>query len=51
MIRAEDPGTTVVWVLVQAVNAGLGDFAVAIPHQEIVQHQPWQSVKGVPPLG
>ena len=51
VIRAEDAGAAVPRVLVEPVHAGLRDSTTAIAHEKVVQYQPWQGVKGVPPAG
>jgi hypothetical protein len=49
MVRAEDPGTAIVRVFVQPVDYGLTDSTAPIAHQEVIQYQPRQRMKGMPP--
>ena len=51
MVRAEDPGSPVSGMLVQAVNSSLGNDAPAVADEKIVEDQPGQGMKGVPPGG
>ena len=51
MIGAEDACPAVVRVLVEPVHTGRRDGPIPITYQEVVQNQPWQGVKGVPPAG
>jgi hypothetical protein len=51
MIGAKDACAAIARVLVEPVHMGLRDNTIPIAHEEIIEHQPWQGVKCVPPAG
>ena len=51
MVRAKDSRAPIARMLVQSMYSGLIDNAGRVADEKIVEHQPGQSVEGVPPRG
>jgi len=51
MVRAEDAGSAILGMLVEPVNSRCNNDATSVTHQDVVQNQAGQRMKGVTPRG